>query len=85
MIDTASLLATRCGYAAGVTGGLGGPVVTVTNANDSGPGSLRDAVAGNAPKWVVITNAVTLHPSTPISVGSNTTIDARYGSLELIG
>lgn len=84
-MDTASLLATRCGYAAAVTGGLNGPVVTVTNANDSGPGSLREAVTGDAPKWVVMACPLTIRPLTPISVGANTTIDGRYGSLELIG
>lgn len=84
MIDTASLLATRCGYAAAVTGGLNGPVVTVTNNNDSGPGSLRQAVAGDAPKWVVVSGALTIRPARPIAVGSNTTLDGRYGSIELV-
>ena len=40
------------GYGAQATGGRGGSVVEVTNLDDSGPGSLRDAVA--APNRTVV-------------------------------
>ena len=41
------------GHGRYVTGGRGGEVRVVTNLNDSGEGSLREAVKGNDPKIVV--------------------------------
>jgi hypothetical protein len=44
------------GYGRFARGGSGGVVVEVTNTNDSGPGSLRDALTGNyGPRTVVFT------------------------------
>jgi PKD repeat protein len=41
------------GYGALAIGGRGGRIIEVTNLNDSGPGSLRDAVMATGPRIVV--------------------------------
>lgn len=41
------------GFGANSIGGRGGQVLKVTNLNDSGPGSLRDAVTQSGPKIVI--------------------------------
>ncbi len=64
------------GYGAGAVGWKGGSVLTVTNLNDSGPGSLRDCAEGNGPPRVCVfavsgtidlTNAIWVGPNTYIA------------------
>ncbi|HEY8278127.1 MAG TPA: hypothetical protein VIH99_00800 [Bdellovibrionota bacterium] len=69
------------GYGAATTGGCTDAqcLCQVTNTKDSGPGSLRDCVAGDKSKWVVFKGEGRgeIKVKGPILVGSNTTIDGR--------
>lgn len=81
----ASLLSQRAGFGRNANGGEAGPTVHVTNANDSGPGSLRAAVTGASPKWVVFDGDYTIRLSSEIAVGANTTIDGRGRKVTITG
>ena len=75
------LLSSREGFARNVTGGLvprGGTEIThVTTAADRGPGSLRRALKGDRPRWIVFDGDYRIQLASGIKVGSNKTIDGR--------
>jgi pectate lyase len=56
------------GYGAGTAGGRGGAVVTVTNLNDSGPGSLRAAAMRTGPRTVVFATGGTIDLSNDLLI-----------------
>lgn len=62
------------GHGRYVTGGRGGKIVHVTNLNDSGAGSLRQAVSGNDKKIVVFDVCGYIDLKSDLKIGSNTTI-----------
>src|SRR4051794_6988100 len=62
------------GFGKYTIGGRGGKVMLVSNLNDEGPGSFRDAVENNNPKIVVFTVSGTIHLNSKLSIKSNTTI-----------
>ena len=55
-------------------GGRGGKIVHVTNLNDAGEGSLREAVMGDEPKIVVFDVAGVIALESYLFIGENTTI-----------
>ena len=65
------------GHGRYVTGGRGGKIVHVTNLNDHGTGSFREAVKGSAKKIVVFDVGGVIALESDISIGDNTTIAYR--------
>src|SRR6476620_8844702 len=62
------------GYGKYTTGGRGGDVYIITNLNDNGPGSLRDAVNKKESKMIVFAVSGTIHLESPLSIKGNKTI-----------
>jgi pectate lyase len=79
--DQRLLLSDREGFARDVTGGsvahTDAEIVHVTRAADRGPGSLRKALRGDEPRWIVFDGNYKIRLTTGIMVGSNKTIDGR--------
>lgn len=56
------------GFGANTVGGRGGKVIKVTNVNDSGPGSLRAALAEEGPRIIVFTTGGIINLETKLII-----------------
>jgi pectate lyase len=86
--DYEAILTELVGYAkvSGTTGGSGLPLVTVTNLNNSGTGSLRQALLDNPNgSWIRFDNDLggEMVVSSTLSVPDNTTIDGRGANISI--
>ena len=59
------------GFGKYTTGGRGGKVWIVTNLNDSGPGSLREAVEAEGPRIIVFEVDGDIHLETPLRISND--------------
>jgi pectate lyase len=62
------------GFGKYTTGGRAGRVEVVTSLDDSGPGTLRNALRGKDPKMVVFAVSGTIHLQSRLLISSNTTL-----------
>lgn len=62
------------GFGRYVTGGRGGNIIHVTNLNDSGEGSFRQAVSGSEKKIVVFDVGGVIALNSDLNIGANTTV-----------
>ncbi|MBI3462154.1 MAG: pectate lyase [Planctomycetes bacterium] len=56
------------GFGSQTPGGRGGRVIAVTNLNDNGPGSLREAIDAEGPRIIVFSTGGTIELNSPLQV-----------------
>ncbi|WP_207421323.1 pectate lyase family protein [Desertivirga brevis] len=59
------------GFGKFASGGRGGKVIYVTNLNDDGPGSFREAVTAKYPRIVMFKVSGTIHLESPLSINQD--------------
>ena len=62
------------GFGKYTKGGRGGKVFIVTNLDDSGPGSFREAAIAKIPRIIVFAVSGTIHLATPLNIRGDATI-----------
>jgi len=82
---TAALLFDARGFAEGVTGGARGCLYHVTTLDDSGAGSLREALDSPEPLWIVFDLSGTITLDSELITQSDKTIDGRGRRIEIVG
>lgn len=80
-----ALLDELVGFGEGTTGGAGGPVVLVTNLNDSGAGSLRAAATAEGPAWIRFMVSGVIALASNIELTSDKTVDGRGADITITG
>lgn len=81
----AVLMSELAGFAEGTTGGNPNNVYRVTSRNNSGPGTLRDALESTTSRWVVFDVEGEFRLATRIRIGSNKTVDGRGRDVRIVG
>ncbi len=62
------------GFGKYATGGRGGNIFIVSNLNDNGPGSFREAVEAKSPRIIVFVISGTIHLESKLAIQKNATI-----------